>query len=274
MKVVVVAVLAALSVAMAPSPALAAPQRDCTGRNAEGRPCDDGLFCTVGDRCAAGVCVGEERPCEAAVGFCQVATCDEARDSCVSAPRETGCVDRCNTNQLRKFYRRGWQRGHAAVSRDWDRRGENCRRAEDFIELVIERVEGAQRQGDSDVNQKAHRRCRGAGVLDGAYAALATIQTLCDQVCFLDGEMVGTIAAATYCEMAMDADGPLDAAEWVRGPLDACGFSYETACDGSFIGESIDYDGTAGACAPFTTGVHETPWHNTRERACDYRDAP
>jgi hypothetical protein len=251
---------------------LAAANFNCSSPHSEGKSCNDGLFCTVEDRCAGGVCIGEERPCNDVVGFCSVGTCDEVHDTCVAEPREDDCTDLCDTNKLKKFYRKGWKQGFQVVSKIWDRRAENCASIDDFVDQVFTRLETAHRFNDNEANEKAHRRCRKAGVLDGAYAALDDIQNLCDQVCFLDGDLVGRLSAATYCEMAIGADGPLDVASWIRGPIGTCGFSYEVACDGSFIGASLDYVNDAGACAPMTEGAYATPWDNTRDRSCDFPD--
>jgi hypothetical protein len=47
----------------------------CHNGNAPGS-CDDGLFCTRGDTCVDGACIGGADPCEG------LADCDEASDSC------------------------------------------------------------------------------------------------------------------------------------------------------------------------------------------------
>lgn len=57
-----------------PAPPLFAP---------EGTPCDDGKWCTYGDRCASGVCVGVQRDCQDA-DFCTVEECSETFQTCVS----------------------------------------------------------------------------------------------------------------------------------------------------------------------------------------------
>jgi hypothetical protein len=63
----------------------------------DGGVCEDGLFCTVGETCQAGVCAnGASRDCSREAGECRVATgCDEASDRCQFEPRAagTGCDD-------------------------------------------------------------------------------------------------------------------------------------------------------------------------------------
>lgn len=55
-------------------------------------PCDDMLFCTVTDRCSAGLCTGLARDCSAAGDQCNVGTCNEATGSCEPAPVSDGAA--------------------------------------------------------------------------------------------------------------------------------------------------------------------------------------
>jgi hypothetical protein len=63
----------------------------CTKQPVAPRPCDDGVFCTVGDTCNAGTCApGTPRVC-AAVGSCMSGRCDVDLDACVDgAPINEG----------------------------------------------------------------------------------------------------------------------------------------------------------------------------------------
>jgi hypothetical protein len=58
--------------------------------------CDDGLFCTTGDACVGGACVGETRECDDGVACNGVSTCDEEADLCT--PFENLCLitETCN----------------------------------------------------------------------------------------------------------------------------------------------------------------------------------
>jgi len=47
----------------------------------EGSGCDDGLYCTTGDTCQSGNCVGSDRDCDDG-DTCTLDTCDEANDAC------------------------------------------------------------------------------------------------------------------------------------------------------------------------------------------------
>ena len=55
----------------------------------DGVPCDDGLFCTTGDACAAGSCVGSARSCDDGVACNGAETCDEGGARC--APGTSPC---------------------------------------------------------------------------------------------------------------------------------------------------------------------------------------
>lgn len=65
-----------------------------------GEMCDDGLYCTTGDICAAGLCIGATRNCGAAPLPCLALECDEADDECQLAVRPNGALcddgDPCN----------------------------------------------------------------------------------------------------------------------------------------------------------------------------------
>ncbi len=48
----------------------------------DGATCDDGQFCTVDDRCSAGMCAGTSRSCDDGVACNGSETCNEATDTC------------------------------------------------------------------------------------------------------------------------------------------------------------------------------------------------
>ncbi len=63
----------------------------------DGASCDDGLFCTAGDACAAGACVGGAAPsCDDGVACNGAETCDEAADSCVLGSGTCGTGEVCD----------------------------------------------------------------------------------------------------------------------------------------------------------------------------------
>jgi hypothetical protein len=70
----------------------------CTANDPAGATCDDGLFCTMGETCAAGACGGSAvDPCAANVGDADTdcsESCDEASDACTANdPDSSACDD-------------------------------------------------------------------------------------------------------------------------------------------------------------------------------------
>jgi hypothetical protein len=69
----------------------------------EGGPCDDGLFCTVGDACAGGVCTGKPMQCVPGGNTCLTGSCDEFNQTCTVVPGNNGqaCDDKnpCTTGE-------------------------------------------------------------------------------------------------------------------------------------------------------------------------------
>lgn len=65
----------------------------CVVRNVQdGTPCDDGLFCTVGDTCQSGTCSrGSFRSCDDGV-LCTLDSCDEQGDVCRNEPLNSRCT--------------------------------------------------------------------------------------------------------------------------------------------------------------------------------------
>jgi hypothetical protein len=74
---------------------------------ADDAPCSDGLWCTVDDRCEAGVCRSSARDCSAVGDACNDGVCLESEDRCGQQPKSDGvqcddgsyCTvgDRCNS---------------------------------------------------------------------------------------------------------------------------------------------------------------------------------
>jgi hypothetical protein len=146
---------------------------------------------------------------------------------------------------------------------------DDCDRVDEFADRVIQRITNMQSRVDQ-VSGRRNKRCLIAGIVDGGYDSLEIIQDQCWETCFFDGELVGTVSAQRYCELAIETNGDIEAEEWVRQPINTCGFDFEMSCDGAFVGESYDYRNAQGRCLPYTEGDFFDVWDNTRLRACDY----
>ena len=62
----------------------------CTAPDPNGSPCNDGLYCTVGEVCNAGVCTGTPRDCSSSGDQCRTGTCNETADACDGPPKPDG----------------------------------------------------------------------------------------------------------------------------------------------------------------------------------------
>ncbi|HOX45378.1 MAG TPA: hypothetical protein PK668_17410 [Myxococcota bacterium] len=67
-------------------------QEVCRHAANSGAACDDGLYCTDPDTCAAGVCIGVPRDCGPAEYPCDENVCVEADGGCVTRPRAPGAA--------------------------------------------------------------------------------------------------------------------------------------------------------------------------------------
>lgn len=65
------------------------PQSGCYYEN-NTAPCDDGLFCTVGDTCSGGLCSGTPRDCSGLNGQCTIGICSEDQQACMMEPANEG----------------------------------------------------------------------------------------------------------------------------------------------------------------------------------------
>ncbi|MBI3834982.1 MAG: hypothetical protein HY287_11690 [Planctomycetes bacterium] len=70
----------------------------------DGTICNDGLFCTINDRCGAGECLGEQRDCREFGNACNTAVCNEDTNACESHPVENGTIcddgNACTANDV------------------------------------------------------------------------------------------------------------------------------------------------------------------------------
>jgi hypothetical protein len=189
----------------------------------------------------------------------------------VSELRQEDCLDQCSGSREQRAYRKGWKKAVERVSRRWAKRVDDCDQVEEFADGVVEGL--TELEVDlANESCKWRKACRLAGLVDGGYDALDTIQANCAEICLLDGQLVGEISARRYCELAIETGGAVEAELWIRQPVNLCGFEFETACDGSFIGESTQYGNADGDCRPYTEDEFFDSWDNTRLRSCDYHE--
>lgn len=112
--------------------------------------------------------------------------------------------------------------------------------------------------------------CRYAGQVEGVIQEMDNQARLCDDQCFADGQVIGEISAAAYCELSILLGGLAEPDAFVRRPTLTCGFNFEVGCDSSFIGVSRAYENAFGQCLPFTQDPFFEVWDQTRINQCAY----
>lgn len=71
----------------------------CENINDNSNNCNDGLYCTINDRCSGGSCTGDARVCSDSI-FCTMDSCNESADACDYTPNNYFCNDynQCTSN--------------------------------------------------------------------------------------------------------------------------------------------------------------------------------
>jgi hypothetical protein len=80
---------------IAPPPCEVAQCNTATGQcglvpSPDDSPCDDGLYCTIGEKCKAGKCSGQANDCGLTAPACEYVSCDETSKSCALSPQADG----------------------------------------------------------------------------------------------------------------------------------------------------------------------------------------
>lgn len=205
-----------------------------------GTSCDDGLFCTLTDRCdGAGRCAGSGSSCDD-MASCTLDMCDEARDSC-SHTMGAGCII-----------------GGVCVPDGMVHPSITClvcdatRNATDWSPRTVGTPCGAPRCASGRLTEMGMCSAAGACTVPASVrcpTGMCASTTACEVPC-----TAGSCAPGTYCSAAMRCE-PLAAngtsctagTDCVSG---ACvdGVCCDTACDG--VCESCNVSGRAGTCAP------------------------
>jgi hypothetical protein len=236
---------------------------------ARSSPCDDGLFCTTGDRCSVDTCIGIRRDCSHLGDLCQYGMCNEDTARCATELLGgPDCVDPCAAPARKRAFRVGRALGMARIRSLW-RNINDCDQVEAFEVRVVNAI--------SEIEPPAGdtppiRQCRFAGRIEGVIAQLEHLQAVCSAVCYMDGDLVGHLAAKLYCDLAIDSGGELEAEQWFRQPVNVCGLTYQVACDTRYLGDTKTYSNDLGSCLPYTEEPFWEVWERTRLRCCDYHN--
>jgi hypothetical protein len=103
--------------------------------------------------------------------------------------------------------------------------------------------------------------CRYAGIFNGGIEKLHELWPNCEELCTMDGQMVGELVGQLYCSLS-SAFGGLDlaATTYCRPPTSWCSELAQTACEESYASFTPTYVDLLGvACAPFTQPPYNQP---------------
>jgi hypothetical protein len=162
-------------------------------------------------------------------------------------------------------YRTGLRTGKTIVSSAWNR-VRDCDRVDYFLEVV----EGNVSRLTLPANPSTSTVCRYTGTADGVYSELENLYGTCADQCFLDGEMAGALSGEIYCELSIALGGLVAADDFLRGPVQVCGLSFEIGCDSAFIDTTVDYSNEDGVCRPYTEEEFFAVWDQARNNQCAY----
>jgi hypothetical protein len=174
--------------------AVCAPDRNASAwSNDDAKACDDGLYCTEGDVCSAGVCSGTPRSCEDGIECNGVSQCDEEGQRCTPDVNQCPGGDFCDLE-----------------SQECVSTCDGCLVANVCVQ------DGAALAGNAcmvcDTSRSTTAYSPAVGVSCGAAATQCSAQDTCDEsgVCRANHAVAGSAcgnAAASACDDADSCDG-------------------------------------------------------------------
>jgi hypothetical protein len=166
-------------------------------------------------------------------------------------------------------YRTGLTLGSRIVTSSWNRVND-CDRIDYFLQIVEDNISRL----TLPPNPSTSTICRYTGTADGVYQALDGLYGACFDECFIDGEFAGQMSGEIYCELSIALDGLEEADDFIRGPVEVCGLSFETGCDVAFIDVTTSYVNPDGVCSIYTEGDYFEVWDQARNNQCMYEPPP
>ena len=93
----------------------------------------------------------------------------------------------------------------------------------------------------------------------------------CAVLCYNEGVIIGELAAIVYCEISLQLGGLATADQFIRMPVQMCGFNFEFGCDINFMSLSFEYTNDLGSCEQYTwCGDYFDVWDQVRNNQCAY----
>lgn len=171
----------------------------------------------------------------------------------------------CTPATSASAYRTGLRLGERIVTQAWGRVND-CDRVDYFLSIVEDNVSRLTLPAGS-TNSTV---CRYTGTADGVYQQLEVVYQSCFDQCFSDGEFAGALSGEIYCELSIALDGLEEADDFIRGPVEICGLSFETGCDFAFYDTTTSYVNDEGVCLQYTEGEYFEVWDQARNNQCMY----
>jgi hypothetical protein len=166
-----------------------------------------------------------------------------------------------------KAFLDGKKLGPSLVRQAWNGFAGGCAKIEEFADKV-----SAAFAKPNVVAPTQFTECRYLGWVQGALEQVDTFFTTCADTCFVEGEFVGALVADTYCQLSIAFGGLATADEFIRGPVEVCGLSFETACDSTYLTKTVGFPG--GQCVPFTRAPFTAVYQQTQHNQCAYDPIP
>lgn len=162
-------------------------------------------------------------------------------------------------------YRLGEQFSIKTVDQLWNTYNKNCGQLESFYTIV----EDVYYRLVLPPNASLSVQCRHAGLVNGAIGALDDLWLTCGAECKGDGEAIGRLIGALYCDLSISLGGLEPADDFVRGDVMYCQALGELFCDITYMSFTPTYKNEAGQeCRPYTVEPYYVTWDQFRNNGC------
>jgi hypothetical protein len=154
-------------------------------------------------------------------------------------------------------YATGYQFGGFAVEQAWMSINEDCSQLPTFYGNITRIFDNLLLPPDPSISFT----CRYAGIYNGGIEKLTTFWPLCEELCTMDGQMVGELVGQLYCSLSSAFGGlELAATTFCRPPTTWCSELAQTACGEAYANYTPTYvDLLGGACEPYTQSPFSDP---------------
>ena len=164
------------------------------------------------------------------------------------------------------FYNAGVATGQNLVDMAWNMI-DDCDKIEYFESVIVSLLERLAPPENASLTVL----CRYAGYAKGIMSRIDDIYTGCEVICYNEGMIIGELAAIAYCEISLQLGGLDTADQFIRMPVQMCGFNFEFGCDIKFMSLTFEYTNIYGSCEQYTWyGDYFEVWDQVRNNQCAY----